>query len=517
MIKKKDLEKYCKDQLLEFEIIGLCLLLNSKVFKIVDSEQTLFDEDFDFLPLLTEEEKGGVDGHVYQFCGIWYLQNTEDEEVKLTPIKNIGAAKQKIKTDHFLGIHSGMELLNGVGLYADWIKKAKFLGIKTLGICEKDSVGGSLDFQKQCLKNDIKPIIGITINVKSGTEIYSVKCYCKDFIGWQNLLKFTYKLNVNSEPNIEQQFLIDNSDGLCIVIDPKSSNFNDYKDVTNFYQLDTVSFEEENKDIEYANNLKEFLKSDMQPILIFDAYHIEKDEWKAREKLWGIAKSYDYKSKNQYLKNNDQFAIELMNLFVKGNNSWFKLFNEAKNNLNKLVEECNFTYDTTSRHLPKYQMTEEESKTFSTNEQLFLHFIKTGFKTRGVKAQQKYIDRLKKEINVLKDGDVIDYFLITRDIIMAAKENDTLVGLGRGSAGGCLVSYLLGIIEINPMELDLIFERFLNPGRMGSLNDCDAYVIQTDTEVITLNEKSILKIMRNQKEINIFVEDLVKGDEILKY
>ena len=516
MTKTRELEKYCKKMLLNFEVKGNVLTLGMKMYLIVDSEQILFNEEFEFLPLLTADDREYINGHVYQFCGHWYIQEYE-EKTSMTPLKYIGEVKQRIKTNSFLGIHSGNELLNGVGLYEDWIKKAKFLKISSLGICEKNTVGGSMDFQKLCLKNNIKPIVGLSIEIKSKNDTYIVKCYCKDFEGWQNLLKFTYILNVQNESNISEEFLIQNKGGLHIIVDPKSSKFLDYSTVTEFYQLDTVVFEEENKDIEYANNLKNFITSKMKPIAIYDAYYLERDDYKVREKLWGISKLYDYRTKNQYFKNNDEYATELLLLFEKGNASWIKLFKEAEKNLNNLVETCNFIYDTTSRHLPLYEMTKEESETFSSNEQLFMHLIKKGFKDRNVKDAQKYVDRLKKEIEVLKNGDVIDYFLITRDIINEAKRADILVGLGRGSAGGCLVSYLLGIIQINPLELDLIFERFLNPGRMGALEECPAYLIETNKANIKLNEKSILKINRGKRELNIFIEDLIEGDEILKY
>ena len=90
-----------------------------------------------------------------------------------------------------------------------------------------------------------------------------------------------------------------------------------------------------------------------------------------------------------------------------------------------------------------------------------------------------------------------------------------LTGIGRGSAGGSLVSYLLGIIQINPMEFDLLFERFLNIGRMGEFRECDAFEIETDQGIIKLNEGSLIKIVRNEKETVIFVEQLLEGDEII--
>lgn len=517
MINSKKLGEYCKKMLLNFRITDsdtLVLIPDNLEYEIIGDKDLLFDEDFNFSPTPNFDS----DGAVYEFCGHWYLQ-VWDEDVTMKPLKYVGSAAQKIKTNHFLGIHSGNELLNGVGLYGDWIKKAVFLGIKTLGISEKNNVGGSMEFQKKCLSEGIKPIIGVSLDVKDGQDFYSIKCYAKDFQGWQNLLKFTYKINVENEPCVERLFVEDNSEGLFIIIDPKSCNFKDYSSLTEYYQLDTVIFSEEGKDIEYTNNLERFLTSNMKPVLLGDAYCIEKEDWAVREKLWGIAKSFDYRSKNQYFKSNDEIAVELIKMFEKGNNSWLKIFKEAESNLNFIVDNCKFQIDTTSRHLPKYKMTKEESSTFSNNEQLFMHFIKKGFVERGIKKslQKQYVERLKKEIDVLKKGNVIDYFLITRDIINFAKSRGILVGIGRGSAGGSLVSYLLGIIQIDPIEFELIFERFLNEGRMGSLKECDAYLIETSTGNIKLNEKSVLKINRSGKEINIFIEELSLGDEIISY
>lgn len=511
MIKVKELEIYCKKMLLDFKIATNTIKIDDKIYEIVDSDRILFDEDFNWL-ILT---KNDVYGFIYQFCGHWFIQ--VGKEVTMQPLKYLGKPKQKIPTNNFLGIHSGNELLNGVGLYKDWIQKAKFLGVKSLGICEKNNIGGSMEFQNECLKNDIKPIFGISLEIKRKDFLYEVKCYAKNFIGWQNILKFSYKINVENQPNIDEEFLINNNQGIYIIIDPKSSKFIDYSSVTNLYQLDTVIFEEEEKDIEYIQQIKLFIKSKMKPILLCDAYYIEQDEWKVREKLWGIAKSYDYRTKNQYFKSNDEFASELIRMFVKGNTSWIKLFKDAQKNLNDICNSCNFKYDTSSRHLPKYVMTQEESKQFSSNEQLFLHLIKKGFNEKKIKNPQKYIERLRKEINVLKSGDVIDYFLVLYDIINFAKDKNILVGIGRGSAGGSLVSYLLGIIQIDPIEFDLLFERFLNNGRMGSVTECDAYLIETNSKSIKLNEKSILKILRNGKELNIFVEELLQGDKIIKY
>ena len=205
-------------------------------------------------------------------------------------------------------------------------------------------------------------------------------------------------------------------------------------------------------------------------------------------------------------------------MFDKVDKSWVELFKSAVANEQIVVDGCNFEYDTDTRHLPRYIMTEEESNQFDSNEKLFLHLVKKGFKDREIKDADKYLNRLKKEIAVLKMGDVIDYFLSLHDIISYAKRQNMLTGIGRGSAGGSLVAYLMGIIQVDPLRFDLLFERFLNEGRMGRFEDRPSFKItQEDGSVIEFEEGSLVRIKRNDKETVVFVHELVEGDDIIIY
>lgn len=512
MIPIIELKKYCEDMLLDFEISPNTLSIDGREYEILDDEQRIFDEDFDFIPMTNNE----VDGFVYQFVGRWYIYDFDEEEFELKELKYIGNPKVKMPNNTFIGIHSGNEILNGVGLYSDWIKKAKFLGIKNLGICEFKSLAGVIDFQKECQSNDIKPIFGMSIPVKSKNTDYELKAYCKDFSGWQNLLKYNEILNVSEKPYVEESFVNQNRDGLILILDPKTLKYEDRPKFIDRYLLDTVVFEDEELDASYIDNLEKYIRGKGIPIASYDAYYPDQPEWEVREKLWGIAKSFDYRTKNQYFKSVDQYAKEFIPMFEKDDKSWIKIFKEAIANLDKIAEDCKFLYDTSSRHLPKYKMTEEESEKFDSNDKLFIHLIKEGFKKREIKNKDKYLARLKEEIKVLQDGDVIDYFLILHDIIKFAKSKDILIGIGRGSAGGSLVSYLLDIIQLDPLEFDLLFSRFLNPGRMGSFEECDAYEVLVNNsctdedEIITFNEKSLVRvgIEASPADKPIFIEDL---------
>lgn len=513
MSQQKKLDKYCKAMLLQYSINGDIFHIQDKLYMILEADQPLIDEEFQFIPTATIGLEDEMEGFIYEFGGRWYTQSN-DAEITLTELRYVGSAQQKMPSKTFLGIHSGYELMNGIGLYKDWVKKAKFLGIETLAICEKKTLAGALEFQSECKKNNIKSIIGLTIPV----EDFDVKIYAQNFQGWLNLLYFNSKLNIDKDQFIKLNDLMLHQEGLYVVADPKTMPFEKLPSWMHFYQLDTVNFLNEEKDSWYINNLEKFISGDIEPISIADAYYLEKEDYLTRESIWTISKAYDDKTNNQYFKSKEQYAKELIAMFDGSDKSWVKLFQVAVANEQMLADNCNFEYDTDTRHLPKYIMNPWEAEQFETNEQLFLNLIKKGFKDRKINDTKKYIDRLKTEIAVLKQGDVIDYFLSLYDIIQFAKRENMLTGIGRGSAGGSLVAYLLGIIQIDPLEFDLLFERFLNSGRMGEYQDRPSYDIELeDGSTITLAEGALVRVMRNERETIVFVHDLQEGDQYLKH
>tara|TARA_R110002073_G_scaffold148366_1_gene301489 strand:+ start:3706 stop:5247 length:1542 start_codon:yes stop_codon:yes gene_type:complete len=507
------LTKYLDDKLIQYNIEEGIIKINNTSYGLVGESETIFDEDMEFEPR-TELD---VDGMIYEFAGRWYTQNIEESELQLVELVYSGNAKQKLPTKSFLGIRSGFELGNGLGKYSNYVKKAKFLGTQALGICEKNTLAGALSFQKECISNGIKSIIGMTITVQGKNCIYDAKVYAKNFQGWLALLKFNTVINVDDQGAIGIDLIEYYKKDIYFVADPKTMPYNESNELFDFYQLETVKFLEQEKDEEFLNNIELFLNSDLKPISITDSFYLEQEDFQTREFVWTFLKKFDDKTDNQYFKNKDQYAKELIQMFDKSDTSWIALFKEAIKNEKELVEGCNFKYDTDTRHLPKYIMNEKEEKDFDTNEKLFLHLIKLGLKSKGLKIED-YIDRLKEEIKVLKQGDVIDYFLSQYDVMKFANEKGMLTGIGRGSAGGSLIAYLLDITRINPLDFDLLFERFLNSGRMGSFEDRPEYKVETDDgKEVTFQEGDLIRIVREERETVVFIEDLKENDEIVKY
>ena len=509
----ENLVEYLDSKLIQHVVDGDVIGIGNDLYLLVDEGVLLFDEDMYFLPNTNES----VNGFIYSFGGRWYTQDIDSEELQLKELIYIGEARCKLPTNSFLGIRSGYELGNGVGNYSTYISKAKFLGATSLGICEKNTLAGVLDFQTSCIKNGIKSIIGMTIPVQGEDSIFDAKVYAKNFQGWLALLRFNTELNVDEQKSIGMDLIDFYKKDIYFVADPKSMPYKEANELFDFYQLDSVNFLDEEKDVEFINNLELFIRSNMEPISITDSFYLEQEDFETREFMWTFLKKFDDRTDNQYFKCKDEYAKELIQMFDANDSSWIALFKESIKNEKELVDGCNFIYDTDTRHLPKYEMTKEESSKFENNEKLFLHLIKLGLKSKGLNIND-YIGRLKEEIDVLKSADVIDYFLSQYDVMKWAQDRNMLTGVGRGSAGGSLIAYLLGITQINPMDFDLLFERFLNKGRMGKFEDRPMYQVETNEgKTISFQEGDLVRIIRDGRETAIFIEDLIENDEIIRY
>lgn len=491
-----------------------------------DDKGSFFDNNLEWICDYTE-----YDYYVYRFGSIWYrLEKGSEKNVKFDRLKWIGKARYQddfFKIPTFLGIHGPFEFLNGMNLYDQWCKKAKFLGFTSLGICEKNTLAGSLKFQYACQNNGLRSIQGMEIEI--GNEEcdlkYTIKAFCKNHEGWVNLLKLNEILNVEQRSVVEEE-IIENHEGLILLWDPKTIDYNNIpirlKKLINYYQLDTVVYEKEDRDKKYLENLKKFYQSKLEPVMMCDAYCIEKEWQPIREKLNVLGKKVVHQSENQYFKNCEEYFYELQQLF-KDEDALFETFQKAVENLEKISFECNYVIETQIRHMPEYEMTEDEKKQYSSNIEMFEDLIFKGLEEHQKDVVDKYpeemiAERLQREIQVIEEGEVVDYFLELRDIINWAKNNGVLVGSGRGSACGSLVSYLLGLNYINPLEYNLLFERFLTTGRLIRHDKVEQVIInESDCNPITLNSTDFVRILRNGMKMIVKAGDLIEGDELVDY
>lgn len=314
-----------------------------------------------------------------------------------------------------LNIRTDYSLLHSMIKIKDLVKFAKENDLKALTITD-DNMFGAMEFYKECTLNNIKPIIGINIIIEDD----SLVLYAKNYDGYVNLLKLS---SIYRENGLTYDLLKEYNNNLICILPCKSRKiYNKLKDIySDLY-------------ISYENDL-------------------EKDKIKSANKL--------YMKEILSLKEEDTDYLNYLDAIKNG-----KLVehNKYDNYLILDKEDNSFLYDKIDIKIDKKDnLLPHFDNSYNLLKQNCIDGLKRIF---GDSVGSKYIERLKTELDTINEMGFNDYFLIVSDYVRFAKENNILVGPGRGSAVGSLVAYVLGITEIDPLKYGLLFERFLNNKRI---------------------------------------------------
>ena len=313
------------------------------------------------------------------------------------------------------------------------IDKAKAYSIDALTITD-DNMYGCLDFYKECKKNNIKPIIGLEVQIDS----LKVVMYAKNDNGYKNLLKLA---TLKSEKNLNLDDI--NTYGASLICVVPFASLKLYDDLKQIFGEIFIG---------YTNLDERRLLTGDNLIYFNETLYLEKGDEKYIKYLYGIKEGktiYNIKTdkKNNYLLSYEEYID--------------KYADDLKNN--------EYIYDNCNTEIPKYDNLIPEYKcpnnmdSYTYLKELCKEGLKRVF---GESVKKVYLDRLKYELNTINSMGFCNYFLIVWDYVKFAKEKGILVGPGRGSAAGSLVSYLLNITTIDPIKYNLLFERFLNPERI---------------------------------------------------
>lgn len=509
-------------------------LQNNVKFNATENIETLHDEEIFYI--------------VFKFGDNWYYYDTRNE-FKFNILKYIGTRKKCEHDQPFvnLGVHTPYELLNGSFSIGDWVKKAKYLGQKAIGICDYNTMAGALVLQKECLSAGISPVFGYSLTFTDGVDKVGAKIYCQTQNGLQNLLRIQKAINVDSTDKIiDLVELLNRGEGNIIVFDKYSSvwlhgigdKINKFLDSFDdcYYQLDLSEFKAERIDIRVLESTKYYFDNlydngTVPPVLISDCYYLDKDDAKNKIILNKIAEGAAHEqSDDQYFKDLDEHWATFEPLFDK--DEWEDIediFNYACENTVVIADGAKALFETDRNFMPQYDMTDKEKERWGDRHSMFLGLLKEGFdKLVPEEKKEVYKKRLEHEIYVLEATNNVDYMLVQYDTVNWARENGILVGCGRGSAGGCLVLYLLGITLIDPIKYDLIFERFLLPERAG-LYPSDVTVVGDSIESkdyieVELNNGQTYKIDKDAQlvvkrdgednPIVLYADELQEGDDI---
>lgn len=442
--------------------------------------------------------QGKVEYVIYQFGGnYFYTPISHIVNAELNLLKYLGTYDDSQIPEYgraFLGVHGRYEQMNGTRDYMDWCNKAKFLKFDSLGICEKGTLAGTLPFQMACNKANIQAIIGSTIEVENKKgDHFDVKVYAIDGDGWKNMLTINKLVTIEQDGFILENQLLELGKGLVCTIFPGKNatkrSLVEYKrafDKT-FFQLTTNEFKANVRDREILLSMQQYLSEwtdIIDPILISDAYCLDSEDTHIKAVLNKQGKTaFNHATSNHHFRSFDEQFMELESLFKEDDDRLTEIFLDCFDSLDWMKENCKFNIETKKLFLPKYEMTPEELEEYGDTETMFDQLIESGLYLKfdewlsgphADQAQGELWERIDAEREVIIEGGFIDYFLILWDIINWCKTQNIQTGPGRGSAAGCLISYLLGIVKINPLDYGLIFERFLNASRIKSeLPDID--------------------------------------------
>ena len=331
-----------------------------------------------------------------------------------------------------LYLKTNNSLLTSMIKIDELISFAKNHNIKALTITD-NNMYGVMEFYKACIKENIKPIIGLEVDLESNIVLYA-----KDNIGYKNLIKLS---TLQSERPITLNDLNNYGSSLICIVPYQSINL--YNDLNKIY-IDIFkgySNKTERSNLE-GNNLV-YLK----PI-----YYLEPYEEEYIRYLLAIKKGVTV----------DNIIMEESNNFLVLESVVNKHFSIDMPNNIKIAEMCNVEITHQDDLLPIYP-TPNGMDAYSYLKEECKEGMRRIF---GSTVPRIYIDRLKYELEIINKMGFCNYFLVVADFVRYAKENDILVGPGRGSAAGSLVSYLLNITTIDPIKYNLLFERFLNPERV---------------------------------------------------
>jgi len=373
-----------------------------------------------------------------------------------------------------LFVRSVYSLLSSMCKIEDIISYGKKYKYNAIALVDKNVLAGAMSFKKQAEANNIKPIFGLEFDIELRQRQYSMVLYAKDDQGFKNLMALSSYICTNDDKVIDLSTLnkyrsnnilcmLSDDMPLTYVLDKKLDMQEAYQQLLDDFSSDfIVGLVDHNVVINAKRDLelKEFLKEKgIKYVPVNRTYFMNKDDHEDYEVLKCI--------KDKQTISNEYHSYDIGRHFMSYDELTTYYDKQDFVYVDELIGECNVTmnYQTS---LPLYPC-----KAKVNSKDYLVGLCKEGLKRRlKGKISQEYINRLNYELKVILDMHFEDYFLIVYDFILFAKKNDIMVGPGRGSAAGSLVSYCLGITEIDSLKYGLIFERFLNPERI-SMPDID--------------------------------------------
>jgi len=394
-----------------------------------------------------------------------------------------------------LHVHSHYSLLDGLPKIDDLLDHAKSLGMDSMAITDHGVLYGAVEFYKKAKARGIKPIIGSEVYVafekmeqkRAGIDgrRYHLVLLAKNEEGYKNLVKLVTKSHLEGfyyKPRIDEDLLAKHSKGLiglsaCIqgkIPRLLISNRNEEAEATakrykEIFEKDSFYLElQKHPSIPEQDKANKALialakKLDLPLVATNDCHYLLPEDAEAQDVLMLINTNADANDSGRLSMLKEDFSVRPPKQMIED----FKNVPEAIENTQKIAEMCNFEFTLNQTKLPYFPVPGGKADYDYLRE-----LCEKGFERKKLDKTPAAVERMDYELKVIKETGFSSYFLIVQDFVNWAKDNRIVVGPGRGSAGGSLVAYLLNITNVNPLDYDLLFQRFLNPERI-SMPDID--------------------------------------------
>lgn len=403
-----------------------------------------------------------------------------------------GINSQKHKPFVHLHNHSQFSLLDGASRLNEMVSRAKELNMPSIALTDHGVMYGTIKFYKEATKQGIKPIVGCEVYVAPNSRFdrgtrkeesnYHLTLLAKNNEGYKNLMKLSsigFLDGFYYKPRVDFEALSEHSEGLIalsgcmsgeLIKNLRNNNEEAAVALIDKYAAlfkDDYYIEVQNQGIEGQTEINKKLaelaaNKGLGLIASNDTHYVKKADSVAQDVLLCVQTGSTIEEENRLKFSTDEF-------YIKSYDEMYKAIpiEESLTNTIEIANKCNVEIELGKIYLPDFKIEKDITLEEHLEEECFRRLPE-----RYPEVIPEVEERLRFELDVIKKTGFAGYFLVVSDFVIFAKKNLIKVGPGRGSAAGSIVSYVLGITNIDPLKFGLLFERFLNPERI-SMPDID--------------------------------------------
>lgn len=444
------------------------------------------------------------------------MEETNTQSAVATPLK--------VSDYVHLHNHTHHSLLDGLTKVNELVERVKELGMEAVAITDHGTMSGAIEFYKDAQDAGIKPIVGMEAYVAARSRFdrdpskdkarYHLIILAMNHVGYQNLMQLTSKASLEGmyyKPRIDRELLEQHNEGLIVLSgcasgevgeNLRAGNYEEAKRIAEWYKSvfgDRYYMELQDHghpdcpakwdvQVEINKGVEQIAKElDIECVVTSDGHYLSHDDQDSHEILLCVGTgAFLSDEKRMSLKDFELHVTDPAEIIER----WQKTNPDAVANTKRIADRCQLEIELGKILIPKFPVPEGETeKSFLDNLVYRGLAVRYNDKTPEEVAEltpeyirptlsTEVIERLEMELGVLEKMGYNGYFLIVQDFINWGKSQGIIFGPGRGSAAGSIVAYALNITDLDPLEYDLLFERFLNPDRI-SMPDIDIDIQDT--------------------------------------